>query len=300
MNEAAIALGMAGLIFLASVVSIRAAVSVAIVEIAAGVLGGNLLGMHATPWIDFLAGFAGILLTFLAGAEVDPDLFREKFRESMWIGTASFLFPFVLSLLFCYYVAGWSWKAALIAGCALSTTSLAVIYAVLVETGLSETAIGKLIMAACFVTDLGTALALSLLFAEGNAFTIVFVLASALLIWLSPKFIPRLFRVFGNRVIEPEVKFLFLLLFFFMYIARLGKSHAVLPVFVFGLALSRYFRGNRELQRKIRVIGFAMVTPFFFLSVAAATPISLVASLSQRRYSSEPPATGRAMTSGTV
>lgn len=265
MNEAALALGMAALIFAASVISIRAAISVAIVEIAAGVIGGNFLEMHSTGWIDFLAGFAGILLTFLAGAEVDPDLFREKFKESMWIGGLSFLAPFGLAILFCYYGAGWSWKASLIAGCALSTTSLAVVYAVLVETGLTDTPIGKLIMAACFVTDFGTALALSVIFAEGNVWTIVFVVLSAALIWLGPRFIPSLFKRFGNRVIEPEVKFLFLLLFFFMYIAKLGKSHAVLPVFVFGLALSRYFRGNRDLQRKIRIIGFAMVTPFFFI-----------------------------------
>jgi Kef-type K+ transport system membrane component KefB len=265
MNEAALALGMAALVFVASVISIRAAVSVAIVEIMAGVIGGNFWGMHTTGWIDFLAGFAGILLTFLAGAEVDPDLFREKFKESMWIGSLSFLAPFTLAILFSFYVAGWSWNASLIAGCALSTTSLAVVYAVLVETGLTDTPIGKLIMAACFVTDLGTALALSLIFAEGNAFTVVFVGVSAALIWLGPKYIPSLFKRFGNRVIEPEVKFLFLLLFFFMYVAKLGKSHAVLPVFVFGLALSRYFRGNRDLQRKIRVIGFAMVTPFFFI-----------------------------------
>jgi len=265
MNEAALALGMAALIFAASVISIRAAVSVAIVEIMAGVIGGNFLGMQTTGWIDFLAGFAGILLTFLAGAEVDPDLFLEKFKESMWIGSLSFLAPFTLAILFCFYVAGWSWNASLIAGCALSTTSLAVVYAVLVETGLTDTPIGKLIMAACFVTDLGTALALSLIFAEGNTWTIVFVLVSAALIWLGPKYIPPMFKRFGNRVIEPEVKFLFFLLFFFMYVAKLGKSHAVLPVFVFGLALSRYFRGNRDLQRKIRVIGFAMVTPFFFI-----------------------------------
>jgi Kef-type K+ transport system membrane component KefB len=264
-NEAALSLGMAALIFAAAVISIRAAVSVAIVEIVAGVIGGNFLGMQTVGWIDYLAGFAGILLTFLAGAEVDPDLFREKFKESMWIGSLSFFAPFGLAILFCYYVAGWSWKASLIAGCALSTTSLAVVYAVLVETGLTDTPIGKLIMSACFVTDFGTALALSLIFAEGNAWTIVFVLASAALIWLGPNVIPSLFQRFGNRVIEPQVKFLFLLLFFFMYLANLGKGHAVLPVFVFGLALSRYFRGNRELQRKIRVIGFAMVTPFFFI-----------------------------------
>ena len=108
MDEGALALGMVALIFAASVISIRAAVSVAIVEIVAGVVGGNFLGLHSTGWIDFLAGFAGILLTFLAGAEVDPDLFREKFKdhlfrekfkESVWIGSLSFLAPFALTIL---------------------------------------------------------------------------------------------------------------------------------------------------------------------------------------------------------
>ncbi|HEX3035456.1 MAG TPA: cation:proton antiporter [Thermodesulfobacteriota bacterium] len=265
MDNTYIALIMGLLIFLASIISVKAAISVAIIEIAMGVIGGNFLGLHPTPWIDFLAGFGGILLTFLAGAETDPQLMREKFKESFLIGGISFLAPFLLAFAYCYWIAGWSFKAAEIAGTALSTTSLAVVYAVLVETGLTETKIGKIIMASCFVTDFGTALALSLLFAEGNLFTLLFVIGSAVIIFFSPKIVSPILSRYGNRVIEPEIKFLFLILFLLMYLGKIGASHAVLPVFILGLVLSNTLRSNRDLQRKLRVIAFAMITPFFFI-----------------------------------
>src|SRR5262245_50899362 len=153
------------LIFLASVLSVEAALSAAIIEIAAGIVAGNFLGLHPAPWMDFLAGFGGILLTFLAGAEVDPKLLKEKFKESLLIGGFSFLIPYLATIAYCYWVAEWTWQASFVAGCALSTTSLAVVYAVLVETGLTDTSIGKILMASTFVTDMGTALALSLTFA---------------------------------------------------------------------------------------------------------------------------------------
>ena len=265
MDNTYVALIMGLLILLASLFSVEAAISVAIIEIAMGVIGGNFLGLHSTPWIDFLAGFGGILLTFLAGAETDPQIMKEKFKESFLIGGISFLAPFLLAFAYCYWIANWSFKAAEIAGAALSTTSLAVVYAVLVETGLTETKIGKIIMASCFVTDFDTALALSVLFAEGNWFTIVFVISSAAIIFLSPKVMSPILKRYGNKVIEPEIKFLFFLLFLFMYLAKIGASHAVLPVFILGLVLSNTLRSNRDLQRKLRVIAFAMITPFFFI-----------------------------------
>jgi len=265
MEQAYLAFLLAVLIFVASVLSIRLALSVAIIEIAVGVVGGNFLGLHTTPWIDFLAGFGSILLTFLAGAEVDTTLMRQKFKESLLIGVCSFLAPFVGAFAYCHWIAGWDVKAAEIAGAALSTTSLAVVYAVLVETGLTETEIGKIIMASCFVTDLGTALALSVLFAEASPWTLVFIIVSVLLIAAAPRALPPLFARYGERVIEPEIKLLFCLLFAFMLLATIGKSHAVLPVFIFGLVLSNTFRQQRALQRKLRIIAFAMITPFFFI-----------------------------------
>jgi len=140
-----------------------------------------------------------------------------------------------------------------------------VVYAVLVETGLNATEVGKLLMAATFVTDIGTALALSLLFVQFSWTTAVFFAASAVIIVLAPRVLPPVFERYGARVIEPEIKLLFAILFGFMLLASLGKSHAVLPVFVLGLVLGPMFHRHRELQRKLRIVAFGAITPFFFL-----------------------------------
>ena len=254
------------LVFLGSLISVETGISVALIEITLGVIGGNFLTLSPTPWLTFLSGFGGILLTFLAGAEVDLVILREKAKESLLIGGFSFFAPFLGTIVYCYWIAHWSLNASLIAGIALSTTSLAVVYAVLVETGLTNYEIGKIIMASCFITDLGTALALSLIFAEFNAFTIVFAGVSIGVIFIMPKISPSIFKRYGERVIEPEIKFLFFILFLFIYVAKLGSGHAILPAFVTGLVLSKNFSENRLLQRKLRIIAFAMITPFFFIN----------------------------------
>ncbi len=259
------AMWVALLVCFASIVSVEAALSSAIIEIVAGVVAGNFFGLHPAPWMDFLAAFGGILLTFLAGAEVDPAILRSKLKESLLIGGCSFLAPYLAAIGYCYWVAHWTWEASLIAGCALSTTSLAVVYAVLVETRLTDSNIGKIIMASTFVTDMGTALALSLTFAEWGMRTLWFLLGSALIIAAAPRYLPRVFERYGARVIEPEIKLLFFLLFVFIALGRWGQSHAVLPVFVLGLCLATMFREHKELQRKLRIVAFAMITPFFFI-----------------------------------
>ncbi|MBZ5637848.1 MAG: cation:proton antiporter [Acidobacteriia bacterium] len=257
---------LAALIFLASVVSLELGLSAAIIELVLGVLGGNLLGLKQLEWIKYIAGFGGILLTFMAGAEVDLGVMRSKAKESLLIGGVSFLAPFAGTVLLCRYALGWGWKPAELAGIALSTTSLAVVYAVLVETGLAETGIGKLIMAATFVTDFGTSAGLSLLFLRPHLHTLWFALVSIGIIALAPVVAPWFFRRYGGRVIEPEIKLLFLLLLTLMYMAHFGDSHAILPAFLLGFVMSPIFRGNRELQRKLRVVAFAFITPVFFLN----------------------------------
>ena len=266
MADQYIALVIGLLVFLASLISVEAGISVALIEITLGVIGGNFLKISSTPWLTFLAGFGGILLTFLAGAEVDLVILREKAKESLLMGGISFLAPFLGSIAYCHWVAHWTWYASIIGGIALSTTSLAVVYAVLVETGLTNYEIGKILMASCFITDLGTALALSLIFAEFNVFTLVFAGVSIVVIFIMPKISPSIFKRYGERVIEPEIKFLFFILFLFIYVSKLGSSHAILPAFVAGLVLSKTFSENRLLQRKLRVIAFAMITPFFFIN----------------------------------
>lgn len=155
--------------------------------------------------------------------------------------------------------------ASLITGVALSTTSLAVVYAVLVETGLNATAIGQMVMAACFVTDFGAALALSLLFSEFTWKTLVFAVLSVLAVAAGPRLADRLFGRYGNKVVEPEIKFVLVALFFFMLLGAFGGGHPVLPVFVFGLALSGVFTRYPAVQKRLRSLAFAILTPAFFI-----------------------------------
>jgi len=276
MSSLAIAAIAASLIVLSSILSVELGISVALIEIMLGVVGGNLFGLTTTPWMDFLASFASIVLTFLAGAEVDPTLLRQKFKASMLIGGLSFLLPFALTIPVAFFLLGWDWRASEIAGVALSTTSLAVVYAVLVETGLTETTLGKLIMAACFITDFGTALALSLLFITPTPAILLFVAVSLVVVFAVPRLAPRFFARYGDRVIEPEIKLIFLCLFVLMLAADIGQSHAVLPAFLFGLTMARTLAAHRAQQRRLRVVAFALLTPFFFLKSGLNISISAV------------------------
>lgn len=257
------------LVFLASIISLRLGLSVAIIEIFLGALAGNL-GLTAEEWMLYIAQFGGIILTYLAGTEIDTRLFKDKFKESFLIGFFSFLVPFIAAFLFTYYVVDWSYKAALIAGAALSTTSLAVVYSVLVETGLTNTQIGKMLMAATFVTDMGTALALSILFIKPTIYTLVFYIVSIMVIYLVDKFSISILQHprFFDKVIEPEIKFIFLVLLVFIYFAQIGGGQAILPAFVLGLLMSKHFeekRKTRVIKNRLRTVAYAFITPIFFI-----------------------------------
>jgi Kef-type K+ transport system membrane component KefB len=257
---------LAAAVLLASVISIEIGLSVALLELALGVVCGNAFGLDPnSDWLVFVANFASVVLTFLAGAEVDPDDFRERFGVSLAIGLVSFVGPFVVAGIAAYGLLGWSLQAALIAGTALSTTSLAVVYAVLVETRLNETRIGKLIMSACFVTDMGTAIALSAIFIKPNGWFPVFLVVSVGLVVVLPKLAPWFFGRYGDRVIEPEIKLVFACLFLLMVLADAAKGHAVLPAFVLGLVMARHYEQHRTEQQRLRVVAFAFLTPFFFV-----------------------------------
>ena len=264
------------LILLASVASVELGISVALIEISLGVIAGNFLGLSSPPWMDFLASFGSIFLTFLAGAEVDPRAMQETLKESVLIGGVSFAAPFLGAWLFCAWVLGWSTSSAQIAGVALSTTSLAVVYTVLVETGLTLTPLGKLIMASTFVTDFGTALALALLFVRPTWWLVPFLGVSVLVIWAMVALQPWFFSRYGARVIEPEIKGAVAALLVLMFFAEKAQSHAVLPAFVLGLALARIFHEHPELTRRFRVVAFALLTPFFFLKGGMNVSLALV------------------------
>ena len=252
-------------VLLASVISVELGVTVALIELTLGVVAGNVFDLQSQGWLDFIARFGSIVLTFLAGMEVDPDYMRDRAKATVALGVASFVGPFVTASAVSYFAIGWSAKASLIAGTALSTTSLAVVYAVLVERGLTHTNVGKLLMSATFVTDLCTALALSAIFIKPNVWFPVFLIVSLALIVGLPQLARPFFARYGDRVIEPEIKLVFVALLVLMVLADASNGHAVLPAFILGLVMSRHYAEHREEQQRLRVVAFAFLTPFFFI-----------------------------------
>ena len=258
-----------GMALLASVISIRLGISVALVEILVGAVLGNIPGLkehiQQTDVTTFLAGAGSLMLTFLAGAEIDPVSLRKHWKASLAIGAVSFLLPFLGAFGFCKLVLDWPLHGAEIGGVALSTTSVAVVYAVMIETGLNRQDLGKLILAACFVTDLGTVLALGGLFATYGWLLLVFVAVTVVTLLVLPRATRYVIDRFGHRVSEPEVKFLLVVLFGLGGLATAAGSEAVLPAYVAGLVVAGVFMNDRVLVDRIRSIAFALLTPFFFL-----------------------------------
>jgi len=265
MSAIAIAVVLAATILVASMISVEIGLSVALIELVGGVIVGNAFDVGVPSWLAFIGTFAGVVLTFQAGAEVDVPQFKREWRASLSIGLVSFFAPFAVVGMVAYYALDWTRRQAEIGGLALSTTSLAVVYAVLVETGLNRELVGKRLMSATFVTDIATVVGLTVLFVKPTIWIVPFVLVSVVLIVGLPRIAPWFFGRYGDRVIEPEIKLVYASLFLLLWLGGRANSQAVLPAFILGLAMSSHYVQHRLEQERMRVVAFAFLTPFFFL-----------------------------------
>src|SRR6266545_45403 len=262
-----------GLALIATLLAIWFKVSTALSEIVVGtiaqliigvIVGRNALG-SSSAWVTFLAGTGAIVLTFLAGAELDPAIFRIKWKETVVVGLAGFFAPFLGAAAVAHYVLGWAPGPSWLAGVALSTTSVAVVYAVMLELGFNVTEYGKAILGACFVNDLGTVLALGIIFSPFTVRTLVFVVVSAIAFVVLPFLTPRFFRKYGGRVSELETKFILLALFGLGGLALWADSEPVLPAYVIGMVLAGSVGKDHLLIRRLRTLTFGLLTPFYFI-----------------------------------
>jgi len=227
----------------------------------------------SAPWVTFLAAAGSVLLTFLAGAELDPALWRANWKETAVVGAACFFGPFFGAALIAHFGLGWPWRPSWLAGVALSTTSVAVVYAVMLELGLNRTRFGKAILGACFVNDIGTVLALGLIFSPFSAKTLVFVGAASAGVALTPLVTRRLLRRFAGDASEMEAKYLLLLLFAAGGLAVWAGSEAVLPAYLLGMALSGSVGRDHILIRRLRTLTLGLLTPFYFIRAGALVSV---------------------------
>lgn len=235
-------------------------------------LGSSVLAGDAS-WVKFLSGAGAILLTFLAGAELDPAVFRQKWKEASAVGLVSFAAPFFGCAAVAYWLLGWSALASWLAGIAMSTTSVAVVYAVMLEFGFNVTDYGKTVLAACFITDLATVVALGLIFAPFTGKTLVFLGVGAAMFFLLPWITPRFFRRFGGRPSELEAKFLMLCLFAMGALATWADSEAVLPAYLIGMVLAGTVGKDHALVRRLRTLTFGLLTPFYFIRAGSLVSV---------------------------
>jgi Kef-type K+ transport system membrane component KefB len=273
MNTWALAALWVGLALAATLLAIWCKISTALTEIVVGtvaqlVIGafmaqGGLLGN--TQWITFLAGTGAIVLTFLAGAELDPVIFKTKWREASIIGLAGFFGPFLGCTAIAHYVLHWAIMPSWLCGVALSTTSVAVVYAVMLELGFNVTEYGKSILAACFINDLGTVIALGLIFSPFTIKTLIFVVVSIAVFVILPFLTPWFFRKYGGRVSELEAKYILFLLFAMGGLAMWAGSEAVLPAYMIGMVLAGTVGKDHSLIRRLRTLTFGLLTPFYFI-----------------------------------
>jgi glutathione-regulated potassium-efflux system ancillary protein KefC len=262
-----------GLALVATLLAIWFKISTALSEILVGTVAQLVVGTvfaHGelgakTPWITFLAGTGAIVLTFLAGAELDPQVFRAKWKEATLVGLVGFFGPFLGCTALAHYLLHWTVRSSWLAGVALSTTSVAVVYAVMLELGLNVTEFGKAILAACFVNDLGTVIALGLIFSPFTIKTVVFVAGSVAIFIVLPFLTPWFFKKYGGRVSELEAKYLLFLLFGMGGLAVWSGSEAVLPAYIIGMVLAGTVGKDHILVRRLRTLTFGLLTPFYFI-----------------------------------
>jgi Kef-type K+ transport system membrane component KefB len=262
-----------GLALVATLLAIWFRISTALTEIILGtvaqaalivLVGGSGLAAK-TGWITFLAGVGAVILTFLAGAELDPLVFRAKWKEATAVGLVGFFGPFLGCTAVAHYILHWSVRSSWLAGVALSTTSVAVVYAVMLELGFNQTEFGKAILAACFINDLGTVIALGLIFSPFTLRTLIFVAVSVAVFILLPFVTPKFFRRYSGRVSEIEAKYLLFVLFAMGGLAVWAGSEAVLPAYVIGMVLAGTVGKDHTLVRRLRTLTFGLLTPFYFI-----------------------------------
>jgi glutathione-regulated potassium-efflux system ancillary protein KefC len=269
------------LALVATLLSIWLRISTALSEIVVGTVAqliiGAAIGTEAlgarSAWVGFLAGTGAIVLTFLAGAELDPGIFRTKWKEASGVGLVGFAGPFLGVAAIAHWLLGWNLRASWLAGVALSTTSVAVVYAVMLELGLNRTDFGKGILAACFINDLGTVIALGLIFAPFTLRTLVFVGISAIVFVALPFVTPRFFERYGGRVSELEAKYILFLLFALGGLAAWAGSEAVLPAYLVGMVLAGTVGKDHILVRRLRTLTFGLLTPFYFIRAGSLVSV---------------------------
>ena len=281
----ATATGWIALALIATAAAKRFQISIALMEICMGVLAGSVVsylwGPNSfganTEWIKFTATSGAVLLTFLAGAELEPRTMRTKIREVGCVGSVGFIAPFVGCFLVARFLLGWDTSSSLLTGIALSTTSMAVVYAVMVEYGFNKTDYGKGILGACFLNDLGTVLVLGIIFAPFSYKVLVFAAVSISVFIVLPYLTRKLIASYAHKTAAIRTKWVLFVIFGLGTLAIWAESEAVLPAYIAGMVLSSTLNSDEQFIRRLRTLTVGFLTPFYFIRAGSFVSLQTIA-----------------------
>lgn len=269
---------------LSTIIANRLKISMALMEIIIGAVIGFMafktgfsdkLALDA-DWMKLIAGLAAIMLTFLSGAELNPDSLKTKLKEISIVGLVGFAAPFIGATLITYFLLHWELRPSLLAGIALSTTSMAVVYAVMIEYGFNKTSLGKSILGACFVNDLGTVIGLGLIFAPFNYKTLIFLAVTVLLIFVLPSITNYLIKHFAYKTAAIRTKWILFVLLSMGVLAMWSGSEPVLPAYIIGMVLARTIENDNFFVRRLRTMTIGFLTPIYFLRAGALVSLPAI------------------------
>lgn len=261
------------LAIISTVIANKLKISIALIEIIVGSIFGLIAyefhfvdSIHSnSEWLKFVASSGAILLTFLAGSELEPESLKKRFNEVSVIGIIGFLAPFVGCSLIAYFFLQWDLRASLLVGVALSTTSMAVVYSVMLEYGFNRTLFGKGVLGACFINDLGTVIALGLIFSPFTYKTVIFVVVVIIFIFILNPITKFLIKHFAYKTAAIRTKWIIFILFSTGALAVWSGSEAVLPAYILGMVLASILNKDNQFIKRLRTLTIGFLTPFYFL-----------------------------------
>lgn len=270
------------LALISTIISIELKIPLALVEIIIGSIAGYILsniGFEINlneEWLKFLSILGSVSLTFLAGAEINTDILKSKNKEVLSVGILGFLAPFLGCFLVALLILKWDIRASLITGIALSTTSVAIVYAVMYNYGLNQTEFGKGILASCFINDVATVLVLGIIFNPFNIKTMIFVLLSILIFMLLPKITNFMISRYSNKNAAFRIKWIKFILILLGGIALWAGSEAVLPAYILGMILSDIINKDPSFIKRLRSITIGLLTPMYFIKAGFLLSINVI------------------------
>ncbi len=235
-------------------------ISAAIVELSLGLIAGFL---HVPPnsVVDELGLIGSVFIMFYAGLEVEPSVLRSLLAPALFSGIVSFLSPLLVSYIVLISM-GFTHSQAVLAGIGVSTTSVAVVYAIIRRYGLLKRRLGQMILAVAMVADITSILAFVVEGSAHGAGTYIYMAS----IIIAPFLLERVYAWVTGGEHEADVRLIFAFLVAAALISEYFKVHAILFAFLFGVAMRKHILRNRSLEHKLSALTFGVLAPIFFVS----------------------------------